>query len=39
MGSAKTMLKGGIVFRNDKTTVAAKPAKNNTIFNLLEEKE
>jgi len=39
MGSAKSMLKGGIVFINPDSTKKVPNAKNGTIFNLLKEKE
>jgi len=39
MGSAKSMLKGGIVFKNPTSTKKISNAINGTIFNLLQEKE
>jgi len=39
MGSAKSMLKGGIVFKNPTSTKKVSNAINGTIFNLLQEKE
>ena len=39
MGSAKSMLKGGIVFKNPASKQKVSNATNGTIFNLLKEKE
>lgn len=39
MGSAKSMLKGGIVFKNSTSTKKVSNATNGTIFNLLKEKD
>lgn len=39
MGSAKSMLKGGIVFKNPTTTKKISRAPNGTTFSLLKEKD
>jgi paraquat-inducible protein B len=39
LGSAKSMLKGGIIFINEKTTKEEKSATDSSTFNLLEKKE
>jgi len=39
MGSAKSMLKGGIIFTNPDSEIKPQSAKDGTVFTLLKEKE